>query len=253
MTKKAKKVKYMTEYEQDLTWMAMRYAVGRSTVACQNIAKDIAKNSYGKFPVDTQIYQAIDLKKQVEERLSIMPFNFHVSFDVSRSYIDYQPLDRFIEWMDDNNIEHPIDLNIWQEIEYKGNNQYEAIQQNVPNEYSTNSFDDLLVWNHLAKLLDYRMHKFCIILNNDNEEELIEYFEDYFKSSYKKLEYVKEKIAVRDYVSNPYIILPTIKTLPNNNNIVKDNLNNGEVERWCKEHDIELPVSITMKQNRIES
>lgn len=242
----------MSEYEQDLTWMAIRYAIGRATVSCQNIAKDIAKNAYGKFLVDAQIHQAVDIKVTIAEKLYMMPFNFIMSYNISRYSTDYMPLDKFIEWMDDNNIEQPFNLNIWQEIEYKGNNQYSALQREKPTEYSTNSFDDLLVWNHLAKLLDYRMHKFCIIMNDNNEQELVEYFEDYFKSSYKKLSYTKEKIAIKDYVSNPYIILPTIKTLPNNNNIIKDNLTNRKVEIWCKEHDIDLPVSITMKENRIE-
>lgn len=231
---KTKKPKYMTEYEHELTLTAARYAIGRSTISSQSLAKDMAKYAYNRMTEDQSIFFATDIKKQINEKLSMMPFNFSMSFDVNTSNTDYLPLDKFVEWMDDNNIEHSHDLNIWESIEYKGNNRFEATQRDVPSEYSSTSFDDLLVWNHLAKLMDYRTHKFAIIINNEGNKELVEYFEDYFKASYKKLSYVKEKIAISDYVANPYVIPCTIKS--DNSNIVKDNLTEKEVKEWKINH-----------------
>ena len=44
-----KSPKYMSEYEHDLTWMAMRYAIGRHTIAAHSICCDRGKNVYGRL------------------------------------------------------------------------------------------------------------------------------------------------------------------------------------------------------------
>lgn len=236
----------MSSYEKDLVFMAMRYAVGRSTISCTQIAKDMAKNLYNKMSTSDQIFFAIDIRKRIEDALHFMPFSFCMSFDIDRNSSDYEPLDRFIEWMDANNIDTSEDLRLWEEIVYLGEGKYNATQTKcVEDKYATNAFNDLLVWNRLAKFLDYRTHKFCIIKNDKGEEELVEYFVDYTKSFNKiTLAYSKIKISVCDYMKNPYVVYTISEE-----NIVKDNLTDKEVIGFCNTHFLGTPISLTIQHN----
>lgn len=235
----------MSSYEKDLVFMAMRYAVGRSTISCVQIAKDMAKNLYNKMSVSDQIFFSIDIRKRIEDALHFMPFSFCMSFNIDRNSSDYEPLDKFIEWMDDHNIDTSEDLRLWDEIRYLGEGKYEATQTNcVEDKYATNAFDDLLVWNRLAKFLDYRTHKFCIIKNDNDEEELVEYFVDYAKMSNKiLLTYSKMKIGVYEYMKNPYIVYPILEE-----KIVKDNLTDEEVRKFCNVHFLGTPIPLTVSK-----
>lgn len=211
----------MSSYEKDLTYMAMRYAVGRSTISCVQLAKEMAKKVYGRLNDKDAKRFAIDIKRQIEYKLALMPFSFSIDFNVFRDSIDYEPLDRFIEWMDDNNIESPEDLRLWKEIMYLGETRYEAIQaNNYEDRYVTTSFNDLIIWNHLAKLLNKDCHKWCVVIDeNFASKKPVEYFETYIPTSSSYLSYKKIKVSVEEYVKNPYVLVPLTEDC-----IIKDNL-----------------------------
>lgn len=234
----------ITSYEKDLTYMAMRYAVCRSTISCTQLAKDMAKHLFTKMSTGESIMFALDIKKQIEEKLRFMPFSFSVNFAIDRGSSDYAPLDKFIEWMDDNNIDTSEDLRLWEEIIYVGKGKYTAYQvDHLSDRYVTESFDNLIVWNRLAKLMDFRCHKFCIIRNEKNEEEMVEYFEDYERTSSKILSYKKIKVPVIEYAKNPYVLSDIIKE----DNILEEVLSDNEVKEYCKEHFMGYPKAIEIK------
>lgn len=210
----------MSEYEKDLTYMAMRYAVGRSTISCVQLPKEMANQVYNRMTDIDKVSLSIDIRRQIEGHLSMMPFSFSMSFDIFKESSEYEPLDKFIEWMNDNNIESPEDLRLWKEIRYLGERRYEAIQaDNYEDRYITSSFNDLLNWNHLAKLLDLHCHKYCIVVDEKYSSKHIEYFETYVLTSSSYLSYKKIKVSVEEYVKNPYVLVPISE-----NCIIKDNL-----------------------------
>lgn len=227
---KKKTNKYMSEYEYDLTWMAIRYAVSRKTIASGQLIKNAAIHVYGRMTPESQVNEAIDIRKQIESILNIYPFSFHI-WNVSTSSKDYLPLEKFIEWMDDNNIDQPEGLNIWENINYNGNGNYDATQRDVPNEYVTSDYNNLVSWALLANFLDYRMHKFT----KDKEGKVVEYFEAYQRISYKNFTYKKIKISVEEFHSNPY----SFRELKNVNDIAKK-----EAKKWYEENGLEVPVAI---------
>lgn len=210
----------MSEYERDLTYMAMRYAIGRSTISCVHLSKEIAKQVYNRMTDIDKVSLAIDIRRQMEEHLNMMPFSFSMSFNIPRNSSDYEPFDKFIEWMEEDNIESPEDLRLWKEIRYLGETQYEAIRaNNYEDRYVTNSFNDLINWNHLAKLLDIHCHKYCIVVDENYGYKPIEYFETYILSSISHLSYKKVKVSVEEYMKNPYVLVPISE-----DGIIKDNL-----------------------------
>lgn len=244
MPKRIIKSSGMSSYEKDLTYMAMRYAVGRSTISCTQLAKDMAKNLFTKMSTADAIMFALDIKRQIEEKLRFMPFSFSVSFVIDRGSSDYAPLDKFIEWMDDNGIDTSEDLRLWEEIIYLGKGKYTAYQvDHLSDRYVTESFDDLIVWNRLAKLMDPRCHKFCIIRNKKNEEKMIEYFEDYERKSSKILSYKKIKVPAIEYAKNPYV-LPDVIT---EDNILIEEMSDEDVRKYCKEHFFGYPKALEIK------
>ena len=210
-----KSLKYMPEYEHALTRMAMRYAVGRHTIAAHSVCCDMGKNVYGRLSQRDCEFLSSDIRKEIAMKLGYYPFNFVMSYNIPTASDDYRPLSRLIEWIMDNNIETLEDLTIWDEIRYKGkdfsgNSIYEATQIDGPKHYETSDFLDMLEWENLSDLLDIKNHKFCIVSQNEKMKfNIVEYFETYIRDSYKTLSFKKVKVPVAEYSENPYV-LPTI-------------------------------------------
>ena len=244
MTKGSNKsLKYMSEYEHDLTWMAMRYAVGRHTIASHSICCDMVKNVYGRLSQSDCEFLSFDIRREIAMKLGCYPFNFVMNYDIPTNSDDYRPLSRLIEWIMDNNIETSEDLTIWDEIRYKGkdfsgNPVYEATQVNGPEHYETSDFLDMLEWENLSDLLDVKNHKFCIVVHEDKMEfSIVEYFETYRRESYKNLAFKKVKVPVLEYYKNPYV-LPTIDP----NSIIEADLTKEQI--YAKQKELEKKGNI---------
>jgi len=233
--KKVSKNKFMSEYEYDLMWMAIRYAIGRNTISSGQLIKEVAINAYSRMTPEDQILEAIDIRREIASKLMIYPFNFRMLSSIGTDETDYLPLEKFIRWMDDNNITQPEDLNIWQTIIYKGENQYESIQRDVPAEYSTSDYNNLVPWAMLANFLDYRQHKFA----KDKEGKVVEYFEAYQRISYKSYAYKKIKISVEAFHSNPYTVID-LKDV--------DDITLKEAIKWYEGNELETPLALTLEK-----
>ena len=231
-----KSLKYMSEYEHDLTWMAMRYAVGRHTIASHSICCDMVKNVYERLSQSDCEFLSFDIRREIATKLGYYPFNFVMGYNIPTDSDDYRPLSRLIEWIMDNNIETSEDLTIWDEIRYKGkdfsgNPVYEATQIDGPKHYETSDFLDMLEWENLSDLLDIKNHKFCIVVHEDKMKfSIVEYFETYRRESYKNLAFKKVKVPVLEYYKNPYV-LPTIDP----NTIIEENLTKKQIYGKQKE------------------
>lgn len=235
MTKKKSKNKFMSNYEYDLTWMAIRYAIGRNTISSGQLIKEVAIHAYNRMTPEDQILEAIDIRREIASKLMIYPFNFRMNSSISTGDVDYLPLEKFISWMDDNNITQPEDLNIWETIIYNGVNKYEAIQRDIPADYSTSDYNNLVPWAMLANFLDYRQHKFA----KDEEGKVVEYFEAYQRISYKSYAYKKINISVEAFHNNPYSVIE-----------LKDitDITDKEAIKWYEENDLEVPVALTIEK-----
>lgn len=241
MTKKIAKKKLMNAYEKDLTFMAMEYAIDRSSISCSNIPIDMIQNVYERMRPNVQITFSGHIHKRIASILSRTKkeFRFEMSDIIDEHGVDfgieYRPFDKFLEWLEDNNIVYEEDLNLWKTIIYQGNGKYTALQYDKPREYTHIEFDKLLYWNRLAKVLNYFNHKFCIVYDGEGER-LVEYIDDWTRKSYKTIEFCPVKVDVNELVENPHII-PIVTC------IVKDNLNCMEVYDWCESHNIPIPIA----------
>ena len=228
---RAKKPKLMSEYEQDLTWMAYRYAIGRHTIAASSMSKQMAKNVYGRMTRERSEFTAKDIQKEIEMKLRFYPFSFRLDpSTISCNSDKFVPIDRFIEYLIDNGNVNELDtINSitceWNEQEKK----YEYyVVGNEEKGYTTSDWIDLMEWSDLAKLLDYGCHKFCIATNPDtNEDVLIEYFETYRITSYKTLSFEKVKVPCKQFSNNAYIM-----TRIEESYIKKDDLSEKEVAEY---------------------
>lgn len=245
MAKKNAKTKLMSSYELDLTWMAYRYAIGRHTIAASSMCKDMAKNVYLRLTRARSEFMAKDINKEIADHLRFYPFSFCMDWSIPEDDVRFAPIDRFIEYLIANDIKDDDVLADYSRIECKWNRDtdtfvYTTEEKKDKNGYTTHDWEDLMEWANLAKLLNFKCHKFCLGKDLETEEEvMIEYFETYRRKSYKTLEFEKVKVPCQHFSDNAYIC-----TRIEESYITKDNLDGKEVLEFAREHGIDNPFHL---------
>lgn len=242
---KQKKPKLMSSYELDLTWMAYRYAIGRHTIAASSIQKEMAKNVYLRLTRSRSEFMAQDIQKEIADHLRFYPFSFTMNYNIPTDDVRFVPIDRFIEYMMSADIKSDEELQNFSHIECNWDREsdtfnYITEEKKDKTGYLTHDWEDLMEWSNLAKLLNFKCHKYCIAKNPENGEDvMIEYFETYRRKSYKTLEFEKIKVPCQQYSDNAYICSRIEESY-----ITKDNLEGKEVLKFAKEHDIDNPFHL---------
>lgn len=245
MAKKNPKVKMMSEYETDLVWMSYRYAIGRHTIAASSMCHEMAKNVYGRLTRARSEFMAEDIQKEIADHLRFYPFSFCISYDIPPSDPLYVPIDRFIGWFLNYGYKDADVLENFSRIEYhydkvKDIGHYETTKKKDKTGYTTSDWEDLMDWSNLAKLLNYKCHKYCLCKDPETgEETMVEYFESYRRKSYKTMEFEKVKIPCEKFHENSYVF-----TYIDERYILKDEMTSKEVMDFAYEHKIENPFHL---------
>lgn len=225
-------LKYISKYEEDITSMAYKYAIGRQLPSTNNICFEILKNIYNRMSNNDMRRHAIDIRKEIGKRLLVMPFSFSMNVNIQTNSEEYDPFARFVEWIKSNNIEYDEDLNLWNSIQYNANGIYEEYRENTPRTYVTNDWKAMQNWAILANILDYKRHRFCIY-SNPNGNELIEYVEAYILTDDSdKIACDLKKIPIHEYVNN-YLGKPIVESLAEEH-IIKSDMKYTEAMEECK-------------------
>lgn len=243
---KQKKQKLMSSYEQDLTWMAYRYAIGRHTIATSSMCKEMAKNVYLRLTRSRSEFMAQDIQEEIADHLRFYPFSFTMNYNIPTDDVRFAPIDRFIEFLMSKGYASDEELQNFSRIECNWDRESDTFsyvtedRKDKSGYYTTHDWEDLMEWSNLAKLLNFKCHKYCIAKNPENGEYvMIEYFETYRRKSYKTLEFEKIKVPCQQYSDNAYICSRIEESY-----ITKDNLEGKEVLKFASEHGIDNPFHL---------
>lgn len=246
---KQKKPKLLDEWTRDLVWMAYRYAIGRHTIAASSMCKEMAKNVYCKLERSRSEFMAQDIQKEIADHLRFYPFSFTMNYNIPIDDNRFVPIDRFIEFLMMNKIESDEELQNFSRIECNWDREsdtfsYVTEEKKDKTGYFTHDWEDLMEWSNLAKLLNFKCHKYCIASDPEsNEEVLIEYFDTYRRKSYKTLEFEKVKVPCQQFSDNAYISSRIEESF-----IMKDDLDGKEVMKFVEEHNIDNPFHLTKEK-----
>ena len=159
----------MSKYEEDLMWMAYRYAIGRHTISTYMMAKDI--------------------REQIADVLRFNSFSFNIDYSIKNA--NFKPLELFIEFInktDNDELDSIKSVKVYNnlatnEIIYSVNHNDSKYDETKILDHH-NTISDLIPWMNLANAFDTNSHKF---INIDGKD--IEYIESYTRladGTYKK-------------------------------------------------------------------
>lgn len=208
----AKKVKYLSEYEEDLIWMSYRYCIGRHTIAAGMHAGNIAKHAYNKLQPERQQFMAYDIRRSIEDVLCIGEPSFFIDSNIDRR--DYRPLEMYLEALKENGIKNNSDLSCIKSIRVTNNSgkvEYTVTKlkedEHCISEHLLSDIHDLFTWANLAACFDKQNHKMVTVkLSDTNETYTTECFESYQLKSYDSYEYEKCFVPVDKYICFPAVI-----------------------------------------------
>lgn len=201
-TKKTTKVKPLSSYEEDLIYMAYRYAIGRHTIHSHSMACDMIRNEYYRFLLNPNrmIFTSKDINRSIEDILrwhepslfitnynqaNVFPYELYMTVwnNEEESGNEFNPamIKKIEVTVDDNGdyVDHTITYN-------KEENKLSAYDMTM---------HDLEIWNIMAKLFDLSKHKTCTLKDNTECE--------YVDININREWY---KIPIKETVSNPYIL-----------------------------------------------
>lgn len=211
MARKQQKLEPLSSYEETLIWMSYRYAIGRHTIASHSHAEDIVRYSYERMKLDPERceFAARDINQCIYDQ---MKFSFFTIAGFSLNTTDINPLDVFFEFINQENIISYAELKKYKEVvAYKDENDMWNFSRILfPDEKQGSyvprmSFEDLMVWQRLAKMLKLNEYKKVHTLY-EGKEEVYECIENYIIDTSKvNLFYKKEYVPVSSYVENPTV------------------------------------------------
>lgn len=202
MTKK--KSNLLSDFEETCLWMSWRYAIGRNSIASVMHAHDIAINTFWRQTIDRKTFDAFDIAREIENQL-IYPFNFHVEHPNLNE--NYHPLEKFFEFLKQENIHCLDELNKYKSIRYtldgsfkvtmypyvdayhsnpEGDKQKEYYDNPNPHHFSTMDIDDLIPWQMLAAAFDVNSLLVAHTEYDGKEEDII-CFKSYEKNYARKM------------------------------------------------------------------
>ena len=116
---KYRKLGQLTDWEEDLMYMAYRYAIGRQSIGAHSLACEIKENCYGRMSEERSIFNAFDMNREVERCLhfhNLPSFWFPIT---SLNSIYTSALDIFCQFVEDFNIQTKEELLKYKDVHIK--------------------------------------------------------------------------------------------------------------------------------------
>ena len=209
-----KKSNLLSEFEETCLWMSWRYAIGRNSIASVTHAHDIAMYTFWKQTIERKEFNAFDIAREIESQLNY-PFNFHIEHP--NVNVNFQPLEKFFEFLKRENIHNLNDLNNYKSIKYKdgefyivkhpfvdeyhsnpeGDKQKAYYDNPKPRSFSTMDIDDLIPWQMLAAAFDVKRLLVAHVEYEGNEEDIV---------CFKSYEKHYRRTTTKDMQGNDYEI-----------------------------------------------
>ncbi|MBQ3415511.1 MAG: hypothetical protein IJH39_09260 [Clostridia bacterium] len=210
-----KKSNLLSSFEETCMWMSWRYAIGRNSIASVMHAHDIAMNTFWRQTIERKEFNAFDIAREIDSQLRF-PFNFYIDYPNVNE--NYHPLERFMEFLKNENIHNLEDLNNYKSVKYTRDGKFdikmypyvdayhsnpegdkqEAYYDNPnPRHISDMDIDDLIPWQKLAATFDVKRLLVAHTEYEGKEEDII-CFKSYIKT-YGEAEAI-------DLQGNPYKI-----------------------------------------------
>lgn len=203
-----KRIKKLSEYEDTLIWMSYKYAISKHTIDANNHAYEIAKNSYHRLLLTPKRMQFMskDINMEIQSKIAWFPISFKINNYYGWNKFGNTPLGLVFDFINNENISNISQLNLYSniDIDIDGNGNVSYIKSNNnTNLFELNLLDieDLMNWQILSNIFDLKHHKFCKILDN-NEEKIVEYVNIYQKEQGNKLYYKQVKLDIAKYLDN---------------------------------------------------
>ena len=207
--------------ENDLIWLSRNYAMGRHSYAASH-CDDIMSYSNEVLSPERKEFMARDIRSQISDHL-----RWH-SFFISRELEEtHSPLDLFLQFITDNNIDSDEKFQEYSRIDVyqssDGHITYAAEKKEHNKSYFCSMFDidDYLGWDELASYFLPSCHKKCRIRFNGQESDIpyINYWSKIYDGS-GQIRYERVKIPIdklpsqfrHTYLIEEYIVEDNIKT-----------------------------------------
>ena len=199
----------LSSFEETCMWMSWRYAIGRNSISSVTHAHDIAMNTFWRQTIDKKTFNAFDIAREIDNQL-IYLFNFYV--DHPNLNENYHPLEKFFEFLKQENIHCLDELNNYKSIRYdiegnfkfikypyvdayhsnpEGYEQEEYYDNPNPRHFSTIDIDDLIPWQMLAAAFDVKKLLVVQTEYNGKKEDIIcfrSYEKNYARTTKKDLQ-----------------------------------------------------------------
>lgn len=208
MATRTKKPKYLSEYEENLIWMSYRYCIGRHTITAHHHAMDIAQHAYGKMSRERQEFMAYDIRREIAEHIRYGETSFTIIPAAQQNANWFRPLELFINGLKHFNIRTQGELSHVKWIHYTADHTYEIkyfdeSEQPTYSSYRSMDIDDLIIWEELANLFDYKSHKIATVKHPETGEiSKIEVFKSFILKDHYGYEYIPVWKEVSNNISS---------------------------------------------------
>lgn len=216
---KENKFKPLSEFEYDCIWMSYRYCIGRHTITAHSHASDIAVNAYDRLNPDQREQTANDINMCIYDSMRFSFFKID-NFDEKRHF----PLDIFYQFINEEKISSYDELKKYDRVKavYDSVNEKWTFERKLADENSSGHiisrmmFDDLGIWQILAKLLKNGCHKIAqvkqpqsIVTHNVEYYDIYEQdcnFKDYIYYKVYKRPVSNKVLSVNYHINEDYIL-----------------------------------------------
>lgn len=147
-------------FEETLMWTSYRYAIGRKTYV-SSLAYEIPQHYYNKLSDERKQFTAEDIRKEIYNHLSFMPFDLEINRHYSND--DFNPLDVIFKFIKKENITSWEDFIKYRDIVYNVNTdeyKFTKVNESIRNAFSKYDLNSLICWETFASCFDIKNHKF---------------------------------------------------------------------------------------------
>ena len=135
-----KKSNLLSSFEENCMWMSWRYAIGRNSIGSVMHAHDIAINTFWRQTIERKEFNAFDIAREIDNQLRF-PFNFYIDYPNVNE--NYHPLERFMEFLKNENIHKLDDLNNYKSVKYTRDGKFDIKMHPYVDAYHSNPEGEL--------------------------------------------------------------------------------------------------------------
>ena len=146
-------------FEEMLMWTSYRYCIGRHTYVT-SLAGEMAQHYYDKLTDERMEFTAMDIRKEILDKLQWLPFNFRIHRMYNEDPLN--PIDALLTFVQNENINSLEEFAGYANLEYdahRGTYVFDKKTPTIKSFFSASDIDELIPWENLAACFDKKNHK----------------------------------------------------------------------------------------------